>query len=186
MPTDVEAMIDAVIRREIAPDGNPYVNDPTDKGGATCYGITETVARAYGYMGPMPAMTLEFATDVYRKRYWYGPGFDRVNVLCTTIANKLFDIGVNMGQATGVRFLQRALNVLNDGLLPDDFKLDGVIGPITLHILQLFLARRGEDGRQVLLAMLRGQQAVRYIEIAEISPAQKRYVFGWEARRAML
>jgi hypothetical protein len=41
-------LIDALIERE-----GGYVNNPADKGGATNFGITEAVARANGYAGPM-------------------------------------------------------------------------------------------------------------------------------------
>ena len=45
---DVEGLIDALIDRE-----GGYVDHPADKGGATCFGITQAVARAHGYAGPM-------------------------------------------------------------------------------------------------------------------------------------
>ena len=44
----VESMIDALIERE-----GGYSNHPADKGGPTCFGITEAVARAHGYAGAM-------------------------------------------------------------------------------------------------------------------------------------
>jgi hypothetical protein len=45
---DVEGLIDALIDRE-----GGYVNHSADKGGPTCFGITEAVARAHGYRGAM-------------------------------------------------------------------------------------------------------------------------------------
>ena len=45
---DADALIEAVIDRE-----GRYVNHPADRGGATCWGITEAVARAEGYVGAM-------------------------------------------------------------------------------------------------------------------------------------
>ena len=45
---DVDQLIDALIERE-----GGYANQPADKGGATCFGITEAVARDHGYRGPM-------------------------------------------------------------------------------------------------------------------------------------
>jgi lysozyme family protein len=47
-----------------------YSNNPTDSGGATMYGITEAVARAYGYTGRMQDMPLGIAKEIYRQRYW--------------------------------------------------------------------------------------------------------------------
>src|SRR4051812_11797343 len=45
---DVGGLIEALIDRE-----GGYVDHPADKGGPTCFGITEAVARAQGYSGPM-------------------------------------------------------------------------------------------------------------------------------------
>ena len=45
---DADALIDAVIDRE-----GRYVNHPADRGGPTRWGVTEAVARAQGYAGPM-------------------------------------------------------------------------------------------------------------------------------------
>ena len=40
---DLDNLVDGVIDRE-----GGYVDNPADKGGATCFGITEAVARANG------------------------------------------------------------------------------------------------------------------------------------------
>ena len=53
------------------------------------------------------------AADIYRRLYWLRPGFDKVALRAPRIAAELFDTGVNMGTATAVGFLQRALNALN-------------------------------------------------------------------------
>jgi hypothetical protein len=44
----VDTLIDEVISRE-----GGYVDHPADRGGPTMFGITEAVARANGYDGPM-------------------------------------------------------------------------------------------------------------------------------------
>jgi lysozyme family protein len=46
--TDLDELINALIERE-----GGYVNHPADRGGPTRYGITEAVARAHGYGGPL-------------------------------------------------------------------------------------------------------------------------------------
>ena len=51
---DVDRLIDALIERE-----GGYVDHPADKGGPTCFGITEAVARAHGYAGPMRQLPRE-------------------------------------------------------------------------------------------------------------------------------
>ena len=39
-----------------------YVNDPDDKGGETCHGVTLTTAREYGYKGKMKDLTRAWRT----------------------------------------------------------------------------------------------------------------------------
>ena len=70
---DVDALIDGLIERE-----GGYVNHPADKGGPTCFGITEAVARAHGYAGAMRNLPRSEAAAIYRRLYWLRPRFDQV------------------------------------------------------------------------------------------------------------
>lgn len=173
--------IDKVIGRE-----GGYSNNPADKGGETMWGITAATARAFGYSGPMAQMTRDTAIAIYRARYWTQPRFDQVQTLDGDIAEKLLDIGVNMGPSTGVKFLQRALNVLNQqGRAFPDISVDGGIGAMTLAAMKSFIDQRGNDGRRVLLGMIASQQSVRYVEIAEANPSQEAFEYGWQLNRAL-
>jgi lysozyme family protein len=180
--TDVQACIAALIARE-----GGYTNDPADSGGATCWGITEAVARAYGYKGDMHALPIDNASAIYVDRYWVTPRFSAIDAIDPALAAKLLDAGVNCGPVTASRWLQRALNSLNDGgtRFPD-LAVDGHLGPMSLQALRLFVAQRGDDGRMVLLGMIRAQQSVAYIEDAERRPASERFEYGWQRSRAML
>lgn len=173
--------INSVIARE---DG--YSNNPSDKGGETNFGITIATARAFGYVGPMQTMSRDTAVQIYRQRYWTQPRFDQLAIVDAALAEKLLDIGVNMGPATGVTFMQRALNVLNQQAKAyPDISVDGGIGPMTLTALQAFYAMRGVDGHRVMLGMVASQQSVRYIEIAEKNPSQETFEYGWQLNRAL-
>jgi lysozyme family protein len=175
----VESAVTALIERE-----GGYVNSPTDRGGPTCWGITEQVARAHGYTGAMQDLPREFARAVYLDRYWTTPAFDLVSLRSEAIAEELLDTGVNMGPATASKFLQRAVNVLNRGATAyPDVIVDGAIGRMTLYALDQLIATRGATGVMVLLRMLNGLQSVRYIEIAEANPSQESHEFGWQLNR---
>jgi lysozyme family protein len=179
---DVQRAIGDLITRE-----GGYSNNPADAGGETCWGITAAVARAFGYQGPMMLLPMATASDIYLQRYWLGPRFDELDAVSGALAYKLFDIGVNQGQATGVRYLQRALNVLsNQGSLYPVIATDGGIGKLTLNSLRLFLIKRAPDAEKVLLAMVRAQQCVDYMQIGEASPSQQQFEWGWEDARMML
>jgi lysozyme family protein len=164
----------------------PFSDDADDHGGATAWGITEAVARAFGYTGPMRDLTRAQAAAIYRARYVVQPRLDQLEPIDSALTARLFDIGVNCGTAVGIRFLQRALNVLNRrGALFPDITVDGALGALTLAALRAFIAARGRDGRHVLLGMITAQHSARYMEIAEHDPAQETFEFGWQLNRAL-
>jgi len=176
---DVNLLINDVIDRE-----GDYSNHPDDRGGATRFGITEAVARQQGYAGPIRDLPRSEAVAIYRRLYWLRPGLDKLAAPAPDIAAELFDIAVNMGPATGIALLQRALNVLNRGARDyADVTVDGGLGPQTLAAIDGFRARRGAEGLVVLLKAVRALRAARYIEIAEARPANEAFVYGWLANR---
>jgi lysozyme family protein len=177
---DIDHMIDALIDRE-----GGYVNDPADKGGPTCFGITEAVARAQGYSGPMRQLSRDAASSIYRRIYWLRPRFDEVGKRSSRVAAELFDTGVNMGPAVAATFLQRALTALNrNGKDFVDLTPDGRIGPATLSALDTFLTIRGiSGGETVLLRALEALQGERYLRLAERRPANEAFLYGWLASR---
>lgn len=179
MSTKVQQYITDLIQRE-----GGYVDHPNDRGGPTIWGITEPVARAFGYAGPMQTMPQSVARQIYLERYWLQPGFAEIEKISAPIADELFDTGVNMGTGVAARYLQRALNVLNlEGKTFPDVSVDGAIGKMTLAALRAFLGHRGRDGHLVLWRLLNSQQGVRYMEIAEARPNQEQFVFGWALHR---
>ena len=176
---DIDSLIDELIARE-----GDYSNHSADRGGATRWGITETVARAKGYRGDMRQLAREEAAAIYRSFYWLRPGFDRVAERAQQIAAELFDTGVNMGPAVATGFLQRALNALNrNGADYADIATDGKIGPRTLAALDRFLAVRGVVGESVLLKAIEALQGERYLHLAEQRPANEAFLYGWLANR---
>jgi lysozyme family protein len=175
----ITSLIDDVIDRE-----GGYSNHPADRGGATCWGISEAVARAEGYGGDMRQLPRERAAAIYRRLYWLRPRFDQVATRAPAIAAELFDTGVNMGPAVAATFLQRALNALNRGASDyADVALDGQIGVATLTALDTFLLRRGGGAEGVLLKAIEALQGERYVALAEARPADEAFLYGWLANR---
>jgi lysozyme family protein len=176
----VDQLIDGLIERE-----GGYVDRPEDKGGPTCFGITQAVARANGYFGPMRQLPRTEAADIYRRLYWLRPRFDEIAKRNSRLAAELFDTGANMGPAVAVTFLQRALTALNrNAKYYPDLVPDGRIGPTTLAALDTFLATRGKvGGAIVLLRALEALQGERYLRLAERRPANEAFLYGWLANR---
>jgi lysozyme family protein len=175
-----DRLIEELIERE-----GGYVNHPADKGGPTRFGITEAVARAHGYSGPMALLPRDEAAAIYRRLYWLRSRYDEIAKRAPQVAAELFDTGANMGPAVATTFLQRALTALNrNGSDYADLVPDGRAGPRTLAALDGFLAARGRSGGEtVLLRALEALQGERYLSLAERRPANEAFLYGWLANR---
>src|SRR5262245_28101663 len=105
-----------------------------DAGGRTRFGIAEkfhpNLPEEF-FSGPGEDALAE-AERIEREEYW-----ERMNLSSVAdqkIANKLFDMGVNMGVRQAAVFAQRAANALLQDVAPGPrLAEDGVIGPATLH-----------------------------------------------------
>ncbi|CAM3794122.1 glycoside hydrolase family 108 protein [Castellaniella denitrificans] len=109
---------DSAFDRLIGHEGG-YVDHPDDPGGETNWGITLRTARETGYTGSMRDLTRDQAKKIYRTAYWGRAQADQYD---PAIAFQLFDAAVNHGIGQAIRFLQRAVDVADDG----------VVGPVTL------------------------------------------------------
>jgi lysozyme family protein len=147
-----------------------YVNDPTDRGGETKYGISK---RSYPHLN-IKNLTLQDAKEIYYRDFWKANGLD--NIIKYELALELFGTGVDMGVGIAPRFLQEALNLMNRNQRDfPDLKVDGKIGPISIE------AYKKVDDR-ILLKVLNGLQFRRYAEICERNPSQEKYFNGWMKR----
>ena len=177
---DVDELIEALIEREAG-----YVANPADRGGPTCFGITEAVARANGYCASMRELPRGEAVEIYRRLYWLRPKLDEVAKRSERVAAELFDTGANMGPAVAITFLQRALTALNRNATDyPDLVPDGRVGPQTLAALDAFIGLRGKNnGEAVLLRALEALEGERYLRLAERRPANEAFLYGWLANR---
>jgi lysozyme family protein len=110
--------LDLVLKHE-----GGYVDHPRDPGGATNLGITiGTLGSHFGRKATkteVKALTKETVAPIYRRRFWDAVKGDALPAgvdYCT------FDAAVNSGPGRGVKWLQAALGV----------RQDGVLGPVTL------------------------------------------------------
>lgn len=113
---------DRAFDRLIGHEGG-YSNHPTDPGGETMWGVTRRVAIQEGYQGEMRIMPRDFAKKVYRKRYWDAI---RAEELPAGLRYSVFDAAVNSGVKQAVQWLQRALDIGDDG----------IVGPLTISTAQ--------------------------------------------------
>jgi lysozyme family protein len=159
-----------------------YVDDPSDSGGKTRYGITEKVARKEGYAGDMRELPIEFAKEVYKKNYWNV--FNADDIDSQLIAEELFDTGVNCGIALPKKWLQENLNVLNNGGKHwNDLLVDGKVGKKTTTALNKCTKMRKGESR--LYKLLNADQTIRYKEITKRNPKNERFMGGWLDNRVV-
>ena len=170
----------SVINAVLAAEGG-YVNDPSDSGGETNFGITIAVARQFGYTGSMRDLPRVGAFDIYSALYWNKVRADDLLKLSPAVCEEVVDTGVNMGTGRAGKFLQRALNVLNKrGSLYGDLTVDGAIGPATIRALRAYLDSRDE---QTLVKALNCLQGTHYVVLAERREKDERFVYGWFKNR---
>ncbi len=161
-----------------------FVNDSDDSGGATNFGITEEVARRYGYNYKIESLPRSLAFEIYSKKYWDALNLDAIEKLSPLIAQELVDTGINQGIGRAGEFLQRSLNVLNNrGTYFDDVVVDGDVGKKTLKALSSYLKMRGSRGEKVLYKMLNCLQGSFYITLSERRSKDEKFTFGWFENR---
>lgn len=119
------------IATEIVAREGGYVNDPSDPGGATKYGVTLATMRALGLdldgdgqvtAADVQKLSRDQAVRIFVDDYYKAP---RLDLLPEALQPSVFDMYVNAG-ATAVTLLQRLVTQM--GFACD---ADGVIGPQT-------------------------------------------------------
>lgn len=164
-----------------------YVDDPHDSGGATRYGVTEQLARQYGYEGSMRRLPKNKATQIAKEEFWDKMLLDGVEAIFPLVAAEMFDTAYNVGHERAARFLQRSLNGLNRrGRDYDDLVVDGIMGRRTLGALEQYGVVRNKRGELVLFKALDCLQGAFYITLVERREKDEKFLFGWLDHRVGL
>lgn len=147
-------------------EGKTFTDDPTDRGGATKFGITQNALTRYRARATtaddVKNLQEDEAKQIYKDHYWKEINGDNIpNEKC---AIALFDMAVNMGPTAAVKIAQTSLHLVNDG----------VAGPKTCVALST----------DAFLSGFMAGIADRYVEICISNPTQLKYLKGW-IRRAI-
>ena len=150
---------DDIIEKVLEHEGG-YVDDPTDAGGETKYGISK---RAYPDED-IKELTIERAKELYKRDYW-----DRYRTadLPDRLRHIYVDMCINMGGGRAIKILQEACNSKN----ANKIDIDGGIGPATIKA-----ASSVEPFR------LRAYRVMFYAELVMKKPEQERFWVGWFRR----
>jgi len=137
-----------------------YVNDPTDLGGETKYGITKKFYPSVDIKN----LTKEQAKKIYHQDYWKPAKCDEVPLHLRHI---YFDMCVNFGRRGAVKVLQRAAN----STIKDKLEVDGGIGSKTLSAIQ-----------KLSIDRVRAYRVLRFANLVIKKPEQERFWVGWYRR----
>jgi len=142
-----------------------YTDDKHDKGRKTKYGIIEEEAREFGYKGDMQDLTIDFAKNIYLKKYYLGNKLDKV--ANDKVALSICDWAVNSGK-NGIKNAQIAINQLTNANLDTD----GIIGSKTLEALNAVDSEK-------FLEVYHSLQRIYYRAKVEADKTQERFLTGW-------
>lgn len=166
-----------------------YSNDSADRGGETYRGISRVffpnwsgwpIVDGWKQSGSPPS-SLDGNANLqgqvaafYRVQFWNRVDGDQI--ANQDLANKLFDMAVNMGVGQAVKILQEMLNVVFDANLT----VDGGFGSKSLAaITGLNLTQQA-----TLLNAIRVDQGNFYLQLVRNNASQRVFIGGW-LRRAM-
>lgn len=147
-----------------------YSDEKEDHGGKTKYGITEELARDYGYEGEMKDLDLDEAKEIYYREFWAKHFYSWIKD--ERIAIEVFEQAINMGARTANKHLQKAYNLLAE----EEIGVDGIIGQRTLDAVNNFEHNSG------LFKLLNILQAKKYIDIVKNDESQQKFIRGWLKR----
>lgn len=136
------------------------------------YGITQKTLEMINY-GVTDPNSLQIADveNIYNRYYWNPNKLTEVN--SQLVANKIFDMAVNMGSHTAITLLQASLNSIGGQCV-----IDGIMGPHTIITINEML--KIPDSEERLLSELVLKAISFYKLIAKGPKAQ--FLAGWTKR----
>jgi len=155
-----------------------YCNDPDDLGGETYQGIARaihstwpgwTIIEKHKHKTGFPSSLDEDAElkkeiDLfYWTNFWFPINADRIQN--QSMANSIFDFGVNTGITTSVKLAQEIIGA----------EVDGIIGEQTLNRLNSF-------DRSHFLSAFTVAKIAYYLTRVKKYPANNKYLYGWITR----
>lgn len=151
-----------------------------DAGGRTRFGIAEKFHRGLPdafFTGPAEDALAE-AERIEEAGYWHVLRLDEVRN--QVVANKLFDMAVNMGVHQAAVLAQRAANGLLHAFFPPDLRVSVLIEDGDIGVKSLAAINSLDSVNYV--QVLRDLSMDLYRHIASVNPAQAANLPGWLRR----
>ena len=164
---NVEQLAAEIVARE-----GGFVNDPSDPGGATQFGVTLGTLKSLGVdvnhdgridVADVRALSRAQAAQIYMEHYFRKPQIDKLPV---ELQPAVFDMQVNSG-SNAVKILQRLL-----GKLGYPCADDGEIGPATIRAAAAAVSSRPAGALADAYGAARRDY---YYSLADARPASRKY-----------
>jgi len=145
-------------------------DDPDDAGGATAWGLTLYLAKAYGIgtVDDLKAISAEKLASIYRAAFW------RFDALDQRVAMKILDLAVNEGLHPAIHLVQAALAEFGVPVAQD-----GTYGPATETALNA-------SSPDAILRELVEEACDYYRARAANRPQNAKFLDGWLKRAEAL
>lgn len=141
-----------------------YVDNPSDPGGETKYGISK---RSYPTLD-IRNLTKTHAAEIYERDYWRR--FYLHQIHDARVATKILLMCVVRRPETAVKLVQSALCAAEHPV-----EVDGFIGPKTIHAINA-------SDPAMLLGALRSESANHFRRLVEKKPSLRVFLNGWLRR----
>lgn len=152
-----------------------YSDNPNDSGGATNLGISLVFYRKNvkpdATKKDIKDLTVNDAAHLYKKYFWDMAPFAKIN--SQKVADRVFDLSVNMGVSSAISILQRAIN----NMLDHHILVDGVMGTKTVTAINALI----ED---MLYGFIISEAKDKYRDIVSKNPKNIVFYKGWLRRLA--
>jgi lysozyme family protein len=151
------ALFEPAVDITLENEGSALVDDPKDPGGLSRWGISH---RSYPTVD-IRNLTREDAAQIYRRDWWKYDG-----IIDQRVANKIFDMTVNMGHAAIYLLQEIVLQIVRP---------DGIYGEVTEAGVNRF-------DPNALLTAYKAKLAAHYEAIVAANPAEAKFLAGWLRR----
>lgn len=141
-----------------------YVNDPSDPGGETKYGISK---KSYPSVD-IANLTVQGAQDIYKRDFWLANHLD--GITDKENAHIAMDTVVNHGSGEGGKLIQRAVNAAGGNI-----GVDGAIGPQTVAAINAAQPAQFQQSLHDIRASF-------YQTLVQSGKASAKFLTGWLSR----
>lgn len=163
----------ATIAHVIGLEGG-FVNNPSDPGGATKYGITLTTFKRIeptATVQDIRNLDITKATAIYAQLFWDEYSIDKMPI---DVQDVVFDSYVQYSPHTATSIIQKAVNQLGQNV-----SVDGCMGEGTIQAIN------SVDAKALRSAIL-NQRKIYYQNLAASHPSQEQFLNGWLNRLEQL